>query len=462
MRILIAIANHGFKNSSFLRAAMREYKSMPCSTDIIIITDVAKEFDFDAELVVGAPTKDPWSLPFRHQEIFARRIDDYDLFIYSEDDMLVTWQNIESFLRATEVLPENYIPGFIRYELDAEGKKHFPDILGPYHWKSGSGTRAGGAVFAELSNYHSACYIVNRNQLQRAIRSGGYLVRPHKGRYDLLCSAATDVYVQCGFGKLICISDLADFSVHHMPNNYQGKMGLSEVELNVQIEFMLSHVAGDCPGRQLLPTQKNIDHVRWDKLFYDHCDQDLLSLVRPTAGSVLSIGCGCASTEAALTKNGLSVTGIPLDPIMAVLASAKGIEVTASDFEEAFRELHGRRFDCIILSDTLQHLPDPRWVLSQARRLISDDGQLIITVPNLNYLGFLKAHFPYPMLRKWNYEKHLLQPIDKRYILRLFERSGFKVTEFHYSDRTRLLRKPLSLWARSLLASKTSAVGQCQ
>jgi len=462
MRILIAIVNHGDKNASFLRKVVREYKSMPCRTDIIILSDVPKAFNFDAEVVTGAPTKDPWSLPFKHQEIFAKRIEDYDLFIYSEDDMLITWRNIQSFLYATKILGEREIPGFLQYELDPTGNRYYPAVHGPYHWKTGSATKLASSTFAELSNYHSACYIVNKNQLQKAIASGGYLVPPHSGRYDMLCSAATDIYTHCGLRKLICISSLSDFSVHHLPNKYVGKVGISENELNMQIEFMLSLSEGESGGQELFAPMKNIDHIRWDKLFYSNCDQELVSLVPPTTKTVLSIGCGSGATEEALVKRGLMVTGIPIDSIIAVLAAAKGIEMVAPDFNKAFQELRERRFDCIILSDTLQHLPDPHWVLSQARMLIADNGQVIITVPNVDYLGFLKAYFPYPMLRKWDYDSHLLQPIGRRFIFRLFERSGLEVTNFRYT-KGRCFKKGLfSACGGRFLAPKICAVGNYQ
>ena len=62
-----------------------------------------------------------------------------------------------------------------------------------------------------------------QRQLRKAIRSGGFLVEPHEWKYDLLCTAATDPYTQCGFTKLIPISHLDDFTVHHLTNKYVGK-----------------------------------------------------------------------------------------------------------------------------------------------------------------------------------------------------------------------------------------------
>jgi len=45
MRILVAIANYGFKHTEYLKRLIREYKSMPCDTDIIILSNVPKELE---------------------------------------------------------------------------------------------------------------------------------------------------------------------------------------------------------------------------------------------------------------------------------------------------------------------------------------------------------------------------------------------------------------------------------
>ena len=107
MRILVAIANYGSKNLEFLDAVIREYRSMPHDVNIVVLSNIPKDLGSDVEVIIGLPTKDPWSLPFGHKKIFAERLGQYDLFIYSEDDILITQKNIESFLRQTKALPED-------------------------------------------------------------------------------------------------------------------------------------------------------------------------------------------------------------------------------------------------------------------------------------------------------------------------------------------------------------------
>ena len=46
----------------------------------------------------------------------AEAEDDYDFFIYAENDLLITEQNLLAFCETTEKLPEPFVVGFIRYE----------------------------------------------------------------------------------------------------------------------------------------------------------------------------------------------------------------------------------------------------------------------------------------------------------------------------------------------------------
>ena len=462
MRILVAIANYGFKNIEYLKKLIQEYKSMPCDTDIIILSNVPKKLEGNVEVVVGFPTKDPWSLPFGHKRIFAERIDNYDLFVYSEDDILITWKNIESFLMLSEVLPDGDIAGFMRYEMDSTGKRWYPDFLGPYHWLPNSIKKVDKYTFAAFSNIHSACYVLTQNQLKRVISSGGYLVEPHKGRYDLLCSAATDPYTQCGLRKLICISHISDFVVHHLPNRYANVWGINEDDFQKQIDFMFSLENSERYGQELVPIEKKINHIRWDKMYYDLYDSTLLSLLSPKAKKVLSIGCGYASNEAVLVKKGLEVTAIPLDIIIGVLATSKEIRVMEPDFEKAFSMLDGTMFDCIIFSDVLQHLRDPVDMLSRATKLLANDGEIIVNVPNFYNVKFFKDHFPYPILKRWTYRKNLLHVVTKKHLKRWFQSSGIKMSKVQYAAESRFLKKrSLSLGIlNALLASRIYAVGK--
>ena len=140
MKVLVAIANYGTGNRRYLDILLREYRSMSFDVDVVVLSDIPKDLGSDIEVAVGLPLpKDPLSLPFAHKRIFAERCNEYDLFIFSEDDTLIRQKNIEAFLEVTNVLPCNEIAGFLRYEEDIQGNRYCSSV----HSNSTPGTDAG-------------------------------------------------------------------------------------------------------------------------------------------------------------------------------------------------------------------------------------------------------------------------------------------------------------------------------
>ncbi len=461
MRILAAIANYGLKNSAYLSRLIDEYRSMSCEVDIVVLSNVSKDLGADIEVVVGLPARDPWSLPFAHKAIFTERAGDYDLFIYSEDDTLVAQRNIDAFLKATELLPEDEIAGFLRYEQDDEGRKYCSTIHSYFHWIPGSVKRRGGCAFAELTNAHSACYILTRDQLHKAISSGGYLVGPHQGRYDLLCTAATDPYTQCGFTKVVCISHIEDFLLHHLPNRYVGRAGLRISEMKTQINALLASAGEEEAKAELFPTVANLNEPTWDKLYYEKCRDDVLTLVPKHSEDVLSVGCGWGATEAKLVGKGIRVVGVPLDSIIAVSAKSRGVDVLVPDLGKARESLDGEKFDCILFLDVLGRLQHPRKTLSEYSSLLGEKGRVIITVPNSRSLKYL-----YRIVRG----RHIFRRFDSTHIrfttrrstAKWIRRSGLAIIDLRYEVTNRfawLSRASLGL-LNGFLASEILLVAE--
>jgi len=108
-RVLVAIANYGEGNRRYLDQLLAEYRAMPFPVDVVVLSNIPKDLGDDVEVKVGLPGKDPWSLPFGHKQLFADRIEQYDAFIYSEDDILVTENNIRAFLEVTPKLEDDEI-----------------------------------------------------------------------------------------------------------------------------------------------------------------------------------------------------------------------------------------------------------------------------------------------------------------------------------------------------------------
>ena len=186
---------------------------------------------------------------------------------------------------------------------------------------------------------------MTQNQLRQAIASGGFDVGPHEGKYDMLVSAATDPYTQCGFKKLINITHLSDFTCKHLTNKYIGKTGLEKSQVDIQIDALLSIADSGKPVPSPICVASKLPGTRWIKSYYEPCRDDLLSIVPKNTKTVLSIGCGWGKTEEALLKENVQVTAVPLDIVIGKLAETKGVRVIPSTLEEAPKQLAGEKFD---------------------------------------------------------------------------------------------------------------------
>ncbi len=390
MRILVAIANHGTKNQKYVQHLIDTYRSFTMDVRIVVLSNVAKDFGPDVEVKVGTPIKNPWSLPFGHRPLFVERQDEHDLFIYSEDDTEITEAHVRAFCEATQHLPDDRIAGFIRYEDGPDGTRYYSTVHGTFHWDPNSILAVNDRVYARYTNDHSACYILTREQLKRCIASGGFDVPPHAGRYDMLCSAATDPYTRCGFTKVICISHMAEFSLHHLPDIYLGRIGIEADEIDAQIARMLDLARSDGSRGPLIPPETGFCSADFDKKYFEPLRQEVLDLVPGKGTRILSIGCERGLTEGALVEAGHDVTGIPLDPVIAVSAEMRGIKTTSPDIDLALQELDGEHFDCLLFNNVLSHVADPSALVKMILPFLSNGGSVVISYDNSRNLTVLR------------------------------------------------------------------------
>ena len=393
LKILVAIASYGRGNDQYLAQLVKEYQSMSFDVDIVVLSNVQKEVGAGIEVVVGLPAKNPWTLPFGHKKIFAERLNSYDLFIYSEDDTLVTETNVRAFLKVSEILPADKIAGFLRYECGANGAINYPDVHGHYHWDTASLLKIGEYQFAHFTNQHSASYVITREQLRKAIESGGFLVEPHEGKYDLLCSAATDPYTQCGFRKVLCISHMNEFMIRHLSAKYVGvaehvgfHLGLDGAGFQSEIDALLRIGQNGHRPAGLMRPETNLKGALYSKDFYEAARAEIISEIPATATSVLSVGCGSGEIEKLLAAKGVKVVAVPLDAVVAAGAEADGVEIIGGELDSVRKKLAGRKFDCLLLSNVLHLVEDPIEMLGSFAEFLSKGAALVIVVPNVRPL----------------------------------------------------------------------------
>ncbi len=98
---------------------------------------------------------------------------------------------------------------------------------------------------------------------------------------------------------------------------------------------------------------------------------------------VLDLGCAGGHLAAALRKQGHHVTGVDKIEIEGVRDRVD--EFVCCDLDDAFPESVTGEFDVILAADVLGQLRDPGRVLSDARTLLSNNGIVLVSIPNFEH-----------------------------------------------------------------------------
>ena len=132
------------------------------------------------------------------------------------------------------------------------------------------------------------------------------------------------------------------------------------------------------------------------KLFLDAKRQ------RDPSETVLDLGCGRARLGQEIERFGYRVTGVEANAVAIEVARGRITELLELDlthFQEVEAALSGRRFDWLLASDVLEHLPYPVDALRFYQCLLKADGRLVVSVPNIALwnvrLGLLFGQFTY-------------------------------------------------------------------
>lgn len=212
MKIKICISNYGVSQLDHLHTVIAEFKKYKkYEVDIKVFTTVSVE-----ENHILYPESITTSLPFMCREEMVNDINNYDLFIYNENDHLITENNIDCFLEVSKDLKPNQVCGFIQYE-EIYGAKIL--VHNPYY-----GTLIGKKYdnLFTCTNNHQGCWILLKKDLIEVVKSGNFLVDPHYVTYGMLEQGASDPYTSCGMEKVFPLDllSLERLMIKHLPFKY--------------------------------------------------------------------------------------------------------------------------------------------------------------------------------------------------------------------------------------------------
>ena len=98
--------------------------------------------------------------------------------------------------------------------------------------------------------------------------------------------------------------------------------------------------------------------------------------------SLLEVGCGTGDDLEWARELGWEVYGLEIGEQAVAIARSRGLDVKNSTFEAA--EFQDGAFDCIVMTQVLEHLYSPRSALDRCRKLLRPGGLLLIAVPKFD------------------------------------------------------------------------------
>jgi len=185
---------------------------------------------------------------------------------------------------------------------------------------------------------------------------------------------------------------------------------------------------------------------------YDDINSELFRLTNPNT-NVLEVGCATGRlAEKLRIEKKCYVVGIEFDEEMSKIAKSACDQLIIENIETLkgfpFPE---KFFDVILFGDVLEHLKNPQSTLKFFSDYLSDDGYIIISLPNI---AFFTTRFGL-LFGKFNYTEHgILDKTHLRFFTfntakELIQSAGYNITYISYFQPVRkIYTYPLNIMAR--------------
>jgi len=116
---------------------------------------------------------------------------------------------------------------------------------------------------------------------------------------------------------------------------------------------------------------------------------------------VLELGTGPGTVTRILHSKGCKVTGVEMDSETLAMCAAFCERTLQANLEDPawHASLAGEKFDVVMCADVLEHLRDPRPLLSLLPQFLNDTGCVMMSLPNATHLSvvasLMAGRFPY-------------------------------------------------------------------
>lgn len=175
-------------------------------------------------------------------------------------------------------------------------------------------------------------------------------------------------------------------------------------------------------------------------------DGDISFHARKDRGRLLDVGCNEGRGLEIYRRNGFDPEGLELNERAAQNARMAGFVVHTKPLEEFQSE---EPFDIVVLSNVLEHTPNPKDMLENVHRILKPGGHVWISCPNSQ--SWLRRLFGRSWIN-WHVPFHLFH-LSSKTLGQLLQRSGFEVTELKYAT-------PSHWMSQSIVAAMFAKPGQ--
>jgi hypothetical protein len=238
-KLLVVIVNYGEEQLNYLQQVIDELKSFQkYKVTIVVHSNINLPNIKGIDLLNVIKMDDYEYLPMTCRQTIDQESDNFDYFIFTENDHLWKEHHIDKYIEYESILPKNRIAGLIQYEENETGR-YYPAYHWIYDWDYNSIEEYNGKKFAHFTNIHQACFIISKEQLSKIKQNHDFtqFLAPDT-QYSSKCRTNTDIYRYAGMKKLICISEFEDNLIHHLPNIYingdKGRLKLNSDENKMQ------------------------------------------------------------------------------------------------------------------------------------------------------------------------------------------------------------------------------------
>jgi hypothetical protein len=189
LNLLVCISFHySFEKFPYLINVLDNFLKNYPESKIIIDTNSTEskekifEFRSDSrfEVFVHQCLKHPFHLAWMHRKHIRKNLDNYDVFMYVEDDMLVPKENYLNYLHVFDLMWPNYIPSFVRTE-EKDGILYCADSFVRTKINSYDIVEIRGRKFVTLDNPYHAFWIMPQKALKESVNDNFERIYDGKG-----------------------------------------------------------------------------------------------------------------------------------------------------------------------------------------------------------------------------------------------------------------------------------------